>query len=161
MYWFSKNSQEYLSLKYLAIMLADVTNMSLLKKKVRFFIFYLTVLNTFVSCIFTACRQKVGFSGHTRKAILSDITLYLCFARRRLIPPVSKFSIFQPLFVISSHALTMSSRKLRILINLSLFDKCLASSHKLKLSVRIIISFPRNVVFLFNLLHFSSHSETS
>ena len=89
----------------IAIIIAAVTDVSLIPNKARFVIFHLDVLKTFVSCIFPACRWEVGFSGQTRKAILSDITLNICFAHRRFLSSVLNFSIFQPLFGISSQAL--------------------------------------------------------
>ena len=142
-------------------MLADVNDMSLLPKKVRFVIFYLTILKNFVSCTFLACRRKFGFYGQTRKAILSYITLNIYFYRRMLLPSVPKLSIFQPLSGISSQAFGLIPIKFRILINFSLFDKCLPSPHKLKWSVRLIIYFSRNIVFIFNIIGLFSIYESS
>ena len=82
-----------------------------------------------------------------RKAILLYITLDMCFSCRRLLPSIYQLSIFQPLFGISSQAFALTPIKLLVFINFSLFDKCLPSSHKLKLSIRLIISFPRNIFF--------------
>ena len=115
-------------------------------KKVRFVIFSLTILNTFVSCIFRSCRWKVRFSGQMRKAILLYITLNIYFSRIRLLPYVPKLSIFQLHFGISLQEFSSMPIKLRILINFSLFDKFLPSPHKFKVSVRIIISLTRNNV---------------
>ena len=129
LYWSPTNAQEYLSLNDVSIILADVTDVYLLPNKVRLVILSLTVFNTFLSWVLTACRWKFAFYVHIRKAILSYITLDVCFPCRRLLPSVSKLSILQPLFGISSQALTMTPIKLQIIIKLYLFDKCLPLSH--------------------------------
>ena len=63
MYWSPTNSQASLSFNNVAIMIVDVTDVSLLPKKVRFVIFSLTVLTNFFLAYFQPVGEKLGFMG--------------------------------------------------------------------------------------------------